>query len=321
MSNNEHIYAVARIRAKEVNLLDSSVIEQLISSNSVESMNRILVDKGWGDGSEKLDNILSVESDKIWSLMREMFEDMSIFDTLRVEKDFHNLKAAIKSEYTKVNDSSIYLKNGSISVDEIIDAVKNKNFANLPEQIANYPLEAYEIMFKTGDGQLCDMILDKGCLEYIIELSKESKNLLLTEYAQMKVVIADIKIAIRGAKTGKDRKFFDMALVSCDKIDINVLADMAVQGVENIYSYLETTDFKEAVDAIKTDFAVFECWCDNQIISAIRKEKYTPMTISPIIAYILARENEIKTVRILTVAKRNDLKQEEVKKRMRDMYV
>ena len=84
---------------------------------------------------------------------------------------------------------------------------------------------------------------------------------------------------------------------------------------------METTDFKEAVDAIKTDFAVFECWCDNQIINAIRKEKYTPMTISPIIAYILARENEIKTVRILTVAKRNDLKPEEVKKRMRDMYV
>lgn len=321
MSNNEHIYAVARIRSKEVNLLDSQVMEQLISSNSVESMNRILLDKNWGDGTERTDNMLAVERDKIWLLVSEIIQDLSILDTLRIEKDFHNIKAAIKAEFAKIDDDSIYQKYGSVPIEDIKEAVSTKNFAILPEYMYDAAFEAYEHMFKTGDGQICDMILDKACLESMINLANKSSNSLLIEYAQMKTAIANIKIAIRGAKTGKDRKFFDRALVPCKDINIEAIANAAIQGVESIYTYLENTSFREAVEAIKIDFAVFECWCDNQIINSIKKEKYTSMTISPIIAYILARENEIKTVRILTVAKRNGFMQEEVKKRMRDMYV
>ena len=72
---------------------------------------------------------------------------------------------------------------------------------------------------------------------------------------------------------------------------------------------------------IKEDFASFEVWADNQIIKMIKKEKYTTTTLTPIVAYILARENEIKVARILIVAKQNNLPVEEIKKRMRDMYV
>ncbi|MBF1260784.1 MAG: V-type ATPase subunit, partial [Lachnoanaerobaculum sp.] len=56
-------------------------------------------------------------------------------------------------------------------------------------------------------------------------------------------------------------------------------------------------------------------------IKMIKKEKYTTTTLTPIVAYILARENEIKVARILIVAKQNNLPVEEIKKRMRDMYV
>ena len=91
--------------------------------------------------------------------------------------------------------------------------------------------------------------------------------------------------------------------------------------MEAVYSYLETTVFKEVLDLIMEDFTAFEVWADNQIIKMIKKEKYTTTTITPIVAYILARENEIKVARILLVAKQNNLPVEEIKKRMRDMYV
>lgn len=321
MSNNEHIYAVARVKANELNLLDNATIEQLVTAKDLEALNKILSDKGWGDGSELCKNMIVTEKDKLWAFIRELVQDMSIFDTVRVDKDFHNIKAAIKSEYIGIEDDTLYQKNSIIPVKEIKEIVKSKNFSILPDYMENYALEAYEHMFKTGDGQLCDIILDKGCLEAMIILSEKSGNKMLKAYAQTRVAIGNIKIAIRGSKIGKDKKFFEMALVPCRSIDVNILANMAIQGLESIYSYLETTPFRDAIDAIKTDLAVFECWCDNRIINAIKKEKYTPMTISPIIAYILARQNEIRTIRILIVAKRNNLPQEEIRKRMREMYV
>lgn len=322
MSKNEHIYAVARVKANEINLLDNATIEQLVSSKDFEAMNKMLVDKGWGDGSEDCKDMIIIEKDKLWSFIREIVQDMSIFDTVRVDKDFHNIKAIIKSEYLGIEDDySLYQKNSIVPIKEMIDIIKSKNFSDLPEYMQEHARLAYELMFKTGDGQLCDIVLDRACLQTMIDLSKKSSNQMLINYAHMKTAIANIKIAIRGSKIGKDRKFFEMALVPCRSIDINILANMAVQGLESIYSYLETTVFKDAIEAIKMDFAVFECWCDNKIIDMIKKEKYTTTTISPIIAYILARQNEIRTIRILIVSKRNNLPQEEIRKRMRDMYV
>ena len=47
MHENEYAYAVARIRANEVNLLTPAETEQLISAESYEAALRLLGDKGW----------------------------------------------------------------------------------------------------------------------------------------------------------------------------------------------------------------------------------------------------------------------------------
>ena len=155
----------------------------------------------------------------------------------------------------------------------------------------------------------------------IIELAEKSDNHLLKEYAYIRCATSNIKTAVRGAKTRKNKMFFDLALAECKNLNIEQLATAASQGLEAVYSYLETTVFKEVLDLIMEDFTAFEVWADNQIIKMIKKEKYTTTTITPIVAYILARENEIKVARILLVAKQNNLPVEEIKKRMRDMYV
>ena len=47
----------------------------------------------------------------------------------------------------------------------------------------------------------------------------------------------------------------------------------------------------------------------------------TAFGISPLIAYILARETEIKAVRIILSGKHNNLPQETIRERLREMYV
>ena len=57
------------------------------------------------------------------------------------------------------------------------------------------------------------------------------------------------------------------------------------------------------------------------MIETIRPEIHNPFGIGPVAAYILARENEIKTVRIILAAKRNNLPEEMLRERVRAMYV
>jgi V/A-type H+-transporting ATPase subunit C len=91
--------------------------------------------------------------------------------------------------------------------------------------------------------------------------------------------------------------------------------------MEAIYEYLLTTDYSDALPALKESSQAFERWCDNRIVEYIRPQKYNPFTLSPLAAYLLARENEIKTVRILLSGKRNDISDDIIRERLREMYV
>ena len=53
----------------------------------------------------------------------------------------------------------------------------------------------------------------------------------------------------------------------------------------------------------------------------MKTQKTNPFTIGPLVAYLLARETEIKAVRLILSGKRNRLDDRIVKERLRDLYV
>ena len=65
----------------------------------------------------------------------------------------------------------------------------------------------------------------------------------------------------------------------------------------------------------------FERWCDNQVIEAMKPQKHNPFSVGPLVAYALARENEIKTVRIILSGKRTGMPEASIRERVREMYV
>lgn len=322
MADKLYLYAVARIRSKELALLGKSDIEQLMNCKNEKEALKLLTDKGWGrDGTQTAEQVLEAEREKTWDLLREMVDDMSVFNTFLCGNDYHNLKAAIKQAYKGMEVPDIYYADGTIDPESIKKAINEQDFSLLPDRMREVAKEAYKIQLHTGDSQLCDVIIDKAALETIYAEGKSSGNELINQYAELKVAQADINIAIRSVKTGKDREFLSRALVKCESLDIERLIDSAMEGTEAIYKYLSGTVYSDAVPALMESSQAFERWCDNRIIEYIRPQKFNPFTLSPLAAYFLARENEIKTVRIILSGKRNDIADNVIRERLRDMYV
>lgn len=317
-----YTYAVARIRAKELSLLSSQDIEQLVSAKDVHEVLQLLADKGFdGGGAEGTEAILEGESNKTWELMGELLDDMSVLDVFLFEKDFHNLKAAVKAVYSKMPPEGIFMPGGSAAADGIYDAVRDREFDKLPENMRKAAAAAVETLNKTGDGQLCDIIIDKAALEAIRAAGRASENAMIDKYSELKTALCDIKIAYRGAMLGKTADFLKSAVAACDTLDKDKLILAAVSGAEELFSYLELTDYAACVPEIKSSNSDFEKWCDNLMMDFIKEQKSNPFTIAPLAAYVLARENEIKAVRIILTAKENGLSESFVRERLRDMYV
>ena len=91
------------------------------------------------------------------------------------------------------------------------------------------------------DRQICDVIIDKAALEKIKEMGENSESKLIRKYADTTVTIANIKIAVRCAATGKNSDFVKKCVVSCDGISIRDLAASVDGGMEGVCTYLEST--------------------------------------------------------------------------------
>lgn len=322
MADNQYLYAVARIRSKELGLLSKSDIEQLMGCKSEKECVNFLADKGWGRTEhESTEQMLAAEREKTWELIGELVEDMSVFNTFLYSNDYHNLKAAIKQVYTDSAQGAIYISHGTIEPAVIVEAIREKEFGSLPDYMRACAQEAYQIMMQTGDSQLCDIIIDRAALDTILQKSRESGNEVLAEYGELKVAAANINIIIRSIKTGKDKAFMERAIAECTSLNKEKLINAALEGIDAVYDYLSSTKYADAVDAIKESPSAFERWCDNLIIRHISPQKYNPFTLSPLVAYIIARDNEIKTVRIILSGKRNEIPDSKVRERLRDMYV
>lgn len=323
MNDLEYTYAVARIRALENSLFSNSEIERLLACPDEEQCLQLLNERGWGDGTGSMDvsAMLKREEEKTWEVIRELAPDMSVFDVLSYPKLYHNLKAAVKQICTEVESENIFYEDCSIPGREMLRIVKNKEWSSLPGNMGETAAEAYDILLHTRDGQLCDVIVDRAALDAIYDAGRSAKDEIIQNYAESTVAIANIKIAVRSQKTAKSIDFMKRAMAPCQSINVEQLARAAAGGMDAVRDYLSGTAYAEGAAALEESSSAFERWCDNRMMETIRPQKYNSFSVGPLVAYVLARESEIKTVRIIITGKQNGFPEESIRERIREMYV
>ena len=88
----EYTYSVARVRAKEKQLLSEADIEQLISLSSYDEVLRMLRDKGY-EADAKAVSPLAASERAVQDFLGETIGD-DILKVLNLHIDYHNIKAA-----------------------------------------------------------------------------------------------------------------------------------------------------------------------------------------------------------------------------------
>ena len=315
-------YAVARIRFRETKLLSDTDLNALLMSSDADAVMRLLRDKGWGDNTDcRPEELLALEENKLWEFINETVDDISVLNFLLIPNDYHNLKVILKCITRDLEPASMLIEDSVEDAQAIYKAIKSREYGDLPEYLQEVAQDAMTTLLQASDGQLCDIIVDKACMEHVYRLGKESKSDIIRLYCELFVAAADIKIAIRCANTKKKLDFIRRALAECDTLDVERLAQAACEGKDEVIAYLGTTEYRSAVEAIETSMSAFEKWCDDYMTNAMKPQKWEPFGIGPVVAYIIARQNEIKAVRMILSAKLNDLSENTIKERLRDMYV
>lgn len=327
MATEDFVYAVTRVHYHEMGLLGKPEIDQLMAAPDEKEVFRLLADKGWGAPDmpqNNADALVQVETAKTWDLIVELIGDVREFDVLRIGADYHNLKAAIKLAYAASDEKHperYFQSGGTVDMEAIHKAACEHDFSLLPEGLAAAGKEAYEVLAHSGNGQACDMAIDRAALCAISKAGKASKSELLRNYANITVDSANIKAAVRCQLMGKSREFIEKALAPAGTLNTQRLGDAVADGMDAIYAYLHETAYAGAEEALRVSVSVFERWCDNQLMDMIRPQRKEYFGVEPLAAFILGRQNEIAMARLILSAKINRLDADAVRERLREMYV
>ncbi|MCQ2489539.1 MAG: V-type ATPase subunit [Clostridia bacterium] len=319
----EYTYAVARVRANEQTLLSAADIEQLITAGDYKVTMQKLSDAGWGEIKDIYNYASYLENyfAKTWDFLVEVMSDIHELDLLLVKNDMQNLKAALKQIVSQHDAKDLYVQSTVYDTESILKAVEDRRWNDLPDFMQEPAKEAYEVLTETANGQLADAIIDKATLERIKFLGIKSGSPILAELAERMCATANIKTALRCANTGKSKDFVTRSLCNCDTISKDKLIETSLEGVDSVLKYLEESSYKEAGAKFKESTSAFEKWCDDILMECVKEARYTAFGIDPIIAYYVARDAEIKTVRIILSAKINNLPADVIRERVRALYV
>lgn len=322
MHETKYAYAVAYMKTLENKMLTQNEIESLIIAKDVKIALKILTDKGFGKSGKSytaVDELLKDELEKVWEEAKNACSEEAPLDVLLYKNDFHNLKTILKSSVYAAEWENLVLRPCACEPQLIDDAIKNNDFEDLPEFIKETAKKGYELITKTGDGQLFEIFVDKSELLTMYKLAKESKNDFLTEWSKLEIIVANMKIAARCV--GRNKDFIENAIIPLEDMNTQKLIEASLVSVQEVSAVILNIGYQRASEALLVSFADFEKSCDNIKINFIKKAKNSFFGFEPIMAFLIGKEYELQTLRIILSCKLNDVNTDIIRERLRELYV
>ena len=324
---------IPRLRVLETWLLDKTKIDRMIDSASAEDALKVLQESEYANvmsnvkRAEDYEEILSTELKRIYSEVYSMTPSKPLVDVMSIKYDYHNVKVILKGIFLKKDFSDILIPVGKYDAKKLKVIIENNTLVDLNPIMRASVEEAMEDFSAKNDPQRIDIILDKAMFEEMKAIAKELDDKFTDEYVKAMIDLTNIKTLLRVKKQNKGREFLLSVIISGGNIDKETLLALLTDSTENIPGKLSYTNYVEVLkngveSYIKSGSAGYlEKLIDNYIMEKMKSAKMISFGGEPLLAYIYAKETEIKVIRIIMVGKLNNINGEVIRERLRDIYV
>ena len=324
---------IPRIRVYETKLLDKSKIDRMIDSNSANDALKVLQETEYSSlmmnvkSAEDYEVILGEELKRLYQVMYDISPVKFPVDLMSIKYDYQNVKVILKGIFLKEDLSCLLIPVGTYDVFKLKDSIENSELRDLAP-IMREAIEEVMINFEsTKDPQMIDIILDKYMFKALVQIKHEIKDAFIDKYVVALIDSTNLKTLLRVKKQNKGREFLESVIIDGWSIDKDKFLGMLNDAIENISTKLLFTNYAEFIKTgieyyTKTNsVSLLEKLVDNFIMNMMKNAKIIPFGVEPLIAYIYAKETEIKIIRIIMVGKLNNISGEIVRERLRDSYV
>jgi V/A-type H+-transporting ATPase subunit C len=317
----------------ETRLLDHSKIDRMVEARSAEEALKVLGESEYAEYIADLDSVhnyekvLTQELRRIYLELRKFIPDPDLVGLFAYKFDFHNLKVLFKAQKLGEKRDELLVQDvGNLPLAELFRAVNDDDYSNLPPRMRQAAEQLSEAFRLEADPQLVDLLLDRAMYAEMVDVAERLGSSFLKEYLIYLIDLLNIKTYLRVKRINRPKEFLEQTVLPFGDVDMTKLVQLT-EPLEVLVDRLIWSRYAHVVeDGIqmyqKTDTLTrFEKLADDFLMNHVKKAKVLPFGPEPIIGYLLAKENELKLIRIIMVGKINHLPTEEIKERLRDVYV
>lgn len=333
IKQDDYAYPTARLRAKEVKLLDGSRFERMLEAATPQEAYKVLTESEYGVGSDSAGNALSFETllseemKKTYSLLEELAPHPEVVRAFQRRHDFFNVKVLLKAEFSNQEPPDILADTGTLDRDTIKRIIRERDYEALSPIMQRAVAEIYDLFSRTRDPQLVDLVLDRAANEQMRADLGAIDNAFLQELAVLMTDITNIKMFVRVRLQNKTWDFIKKLLLDGGLIPETVYMANSDKPLDAFIGDIRSTRYGDVVykgfELYKTkkNLSGLEKLLDDYLMEYVRSAKLITMGVEPFIAWLFAKEAEIRNVRIIMTGKINGLSNDLIRERLRLVYV
>lgn len=324
-------YAVGRIRVLETRLVSKERIDRLIEAPDIQEQYRILADTDYSPFLEGMETYEDIEEGLegylagVYGFLEEICPKSRIIDFFRLRYDFHNLRVLLKAKYLGEEVEYLWSKLGLFDVKQVQFAIKEDRLVDLPVALRKAVLEAEARFNKTKDPQFIDASLDRELYRELSQIAESLKNDFLLKLTKAFIDLTNLKAVLRAKNLEKSPDFVGQILIEGGVIAGKFLLFLYPQKWETVTSGLRNTPYGALLEQVISkggaDGALFDKLADDFVIGLAVKKKNVVAGLEPIVGYLLAKENEVKILRIVLVGKLAGLPSPAIEEKVREVYL
>ena len=302
----------AVVRVLEMQLLTRAVLMDMANAPDFASAVGSL---GGGDyalpSSARMEDVEAALLEKR-TTVRELFAEWMLDETVvtlfKSRDDFANLRLALRRVLTDRPVGSDYSADGNVAPDVLEQVFEEENYALFPGYLAEATEQAILAYYQDKKIPQIDHVIDRFEAEYKIAQARELGDAFLLNLFRLQIDLTNIRTILRLKHIDADQR---NVLLPGGFLESDRLREAFDHGYDGLGQLFFATPYHRIVEVgagyVVSDesFLKIEQQCDEYLTGYLRSTSQITAGPQPIIAYLLLKEHEIRTVRLILTAKKN----------------
>jgi len=322
------------VRVLESRLLKYDFFEKMLAAESFLECKELLKSTVYASYIERPDfdvryeYFVREEGAKVYEKIYDLAPEKGVVDLYTMRYSYHNLKLLTKAHYTKQNLDEYWIHDGKYSIEAVKSAIANHISAFIDGLMMESIKEVSEYLEKYTELRAIDVIYDRYYLKDQRATAEKLGYDEITKEVISFIDLTNISTVMRGIAQCQTENFMSTVLSSSGSIPKKELLAFAAKDMGQFTVYLLNGPYKEIISPLVDEKTQVICWPafidrekDDYLSKLFEPAKIQAFGPLPLLSLLNAQEIESKNLQLILSGKKAHFSTEQIRERMRKVYV